>query len=173
MVPRGSKVFIDACAIAGAVHTGCFKAITGAYQLETTELCLGEVVRRNYYGARLVYKDPEELRKYLSVRSVSEEEIGMMDILIQGTTDIDPGEKSLLALALKTAGQAWLLCGPDAGTLRAMHFINKTHQLCSMDQMCALETLTKGIGLRKKFEGATFNLSEEWLKTKRMMILSV
>lgn len=172
MVPRGSKVFIDACAIAGALHTRCWKAVAGAYQLETTEYCLGEVVRRNFYGARLVNDDPDELREHLKVSTVSAQEIGILDVLIQGVTDVHDGEKSLLALALKHKGPALWLCGPDTGTLRAMHYLQKRHRLLSMDQMCSLETLAKGIGLKTKFEDDAFNLSEKWLERKRMLILT-
>ncbi len=171
MVPRGSKVFIDANAIAGAHGTGCLRAIAAVYRLHSTDLCIEEATRRNWFGQKLVCAEPGELKRLIRSCAMSEDEAAQLDFLIEGAVDLHAGEKGLLTLALAEGDAAWWLCGPDAGTLRALHHLAMHDQFCSMDRMCALETLAKGAGLRKRFEGDRFKLSEKWLQEKRTEIL--
>jgi hypothetical protein len=171
MVPRGAKVFIDANAIAGAYATGCLKAVSKAYKLESAAFCIEEATRRDWNGDKLVNVNQDELKKFIIAIPVLPDEIDKLDFLIEGATDVHDGEKALLTLALAAKDPVWWLCGPDRGTLRAMHRLHKHHHKCSMDQMCSLETLTRGIGLKKEFNGEFFNLSEKWLQQTRTVIL--
>jgi hypothetical protein len=42
-----------------------------------------------------------------------------------------------------------------------------------MDNICALETLTKGVGLRRPFTAPKeYHFSEKWLQEKRMKVLT-
>jgi len=171
MVPRRSKVFMDTCAIAGAYETGCLKAIAGAYKLESAEICITEATRRNFFGNKLVDCDPSELAKFIKSTPVEQALIDQMDFMLEGAQDVHEGEKALLALALQEKEPVWWICGPDGGTLRALNFLYTRYRNPSMDNMCALETLTKGIGMRKQFEKDYFKLSEEWLKMRRSKII--
>ena len=171
MVPRGSKVFIDANAIVGAYKTGCWKAIAAAYKFESAAFCIEEATRRNWSGRKLITVEPDEIKKWVAAIPVSKDEIVKIDLMLRGATDVHDGEKALLTLALAAKDPVWWLCGPDRGTLRAMHRLHKHHHKCSMDQMCSLETLTRGIGLKKEFNGEFFNLSEKWLQQTRTVIL--
>ena len=172
MVPRGAKVFIDANAIAGAHDLGCWKAIIPVYRFVSSSLCIEEVTRRNWFGNRLVKTDPEDLKTVVTTVSVSRHDLDQIEYLIEGVTDVHDGEKSLLVLALAEKEPFWWLCGPDFGTLKAMHHIYGRHQKpCPIDKMCSLETLAKGVGIRKKFEGNYYNLSESWLQQKRLSLL--
>jgi hypothetical protein len=76
--------------------------------------------------------------------------------------DLDDGERDVLSIALKTKEPVWWLCGPDKATLRAMHFLNL------LDQVCSLELLARGAGLRGR--GMDVECTEKWLAEKRTQL---
>ena len=113
MVPRGSKVFIDANAIVGVYETGCWKAIAAAYKFESAAFCIEEATRRNWSGSKLITVEPDEIKKWVAAIPVSKDEIVKIDLMLRGATDVHDGEKALLTLAL--GGKAGRLVALRAG----------------------------------------------------------
>jgi hypothetical protein len=172
MPNKGDTIFIDTCAIEGAHASNCWNGIYKNYKLKTEDFCIGEAVRRNREGNKLIKRDPEELRKEIECLVCPEEDVLDLGELLHDAADLDTGEKRLLALALKHT-EAWLICGPDIGTLRALLHLSKLGKPASMNNMCALEEMTQALGMRTSFNTKVLHkLSKKWLQAIRMDLLS-
>jgi hypothetical protein len=173
MPDRGDIIYMDACGIEGAHGTNCWKALHKNFKLKTEELCLQEVTQPDKMGNRLVLRDETELRSEVECSKCSAEAMVELTSLLHDVADLDDGELHLLTLALEQQNNKWHICGPDVGTLRALLTLSSLGKNVSMDNMCALETLTKTLGLRTSFDTrALRKLSEKWLQKVRMELLT-
>jgi len=80
-------------------------------------------------------------------------------LLVGNQTDLDEGERDLLAYARSLAKNAWWLCGPDNGTVRAMQTLR------IFDRMVSLQTLARRTG--HQLGELPHNFTERWLSDHR------
>lgn len=157
MTRRTNPLLIDTNVILEAHRTSTWKALTGGYGVETVEACVMETQtgfqRRR---AELQIEERELRAKLREVHEVSE--IQRAKVLIEGQgIALDPGELDLWAHAIKRE-DAWILCGPDAASLRF------GVRAGFRDRLVSLESLLQGVGMTAK--GIRANYTEEWLKRK-------
>ena len=121
MPPRGSVLFVDTVAIKGAHETGCWKARRNSYHLVTVEKCIEEATRQDKHRGKLIQREAGELAAELDVRPVTEVQRAALSLRTGKRSDLDDGERDLLAYALTLGREAWWLCGPDKATLKALN----------------------------------------------------
>lgn len=157
--PRQSIVLVDTNAIKAAHHAGCWNALRKNYKLHSVRLCVEEVTRQNKKGHRLVDRPEAELMAELVIGQIDDLARAQFALLIANRNDVDEGEAELLAYARTLPARAWWLCGPDGGTVNAMHHLRL------LDQMVSLEALARACG--HPVAGLPNNYSEKWLSEQR------
>lgn len=160
---RQSIVVLDTNAIKAAHHLGCWNALRRNYQLHSVHLCVEEATRADRRGRKLVDRPAAELAAELVLGVVDDFARADLRLAIGNRNDVDAGEAELLAYARTLPGRIWWLCGPDAGTVRAMHHLGL------LDRMVALESLAKACGHRTS--GLPANYTEKWLSDQRTRLL--
>jgi hypothetical protein len=140
---RGS-VLVDTNVILECWRIGAWRALTGAYAVETVEDCVTET-QTGFQRRRAEQQvDGAVLRSTLArpAHPVTEAELAAIAVQMSDIT-IDVGERSLWAHAL-TRKDAWVLCGPDKASLRF------GVRLGFRERMAALEGLFDDAGYRAK-----------------------
>lgn len=159
MPPDNSVVLIDTMAIKIAHDVGCWNALRKKFRLHTVSQCVHEATRRNGDGKVLVNKSLEGLASELTIGVVDRKKSLELRMQVGSHADLNEGELNLLAFAL-TLPDAWCLCGPDEGTVRAMKLLTIIHKMVS------LESLMKAIGHSTK--NLKYHFSEAWLSNHRL-----
>jgi hypothetical protein len=157
--PRQSVVLVDANAMKAAHQLGCWNTLRRNYALHSVRLCVEEVTRPNKKGRRLVERPLEHLTRELVIGWVDDLARADLALTIGNRNDVDAGEAELLAYARTLSGKAWWLCGPDGGTVNALHHLKL------LDRMVSLEALAKACGHRAA--GLPNNYTERWLSDQR------
>ncbi|MDB6026073.1 MAG: hypothetical protein JWM68_2296 [Verrucomicrobiales bacterium] len=155
-------VLADTMAIKAAHDLGCWNALRNHYQLHTVSMCIHEVTCRDKSGHQLITRTPAELESEIIVVEVTDEMRVDMDFRIRLVADVHRGERDLLAYAL-TLRDAWWLCGPDNGTVRALQVLKL------FDRMVSLEAIASASG-----HSATMlsrHYTERWLSDHRTQAL--
>ena len=163
MPPRQSVILIDTMAIKAAHDLGCWNAIRNTYALKTVQKCIEEATRVNRNAQQLVRRTEAELAAELLVVDVSPLMQAKVTLEVGERTDLDPGERDLLACALSIGGKSWWLCGPDNGTVNALQLLRL------LDRMVSLEALARGAGAR--LNSPPFHYTEKWLSDHRTQFL--
>jgi hypothetical protein len=163
MPPRNAIILVDTVAIKGAHEAGCWNAMRKAYQLHSVSKCVEEATRPNRRGERLVSRDDKELGAEITLGAVSDLMRAKAMLRIGHRTDVDEGERDLLAYALTLPANIWWLCGPDNGTVNALQFLGL------LDRMVTLEALARGCGHAVKNLPAHY--TERWLSARRTKFL--
>ena len=152
-------MLVDTNAIKAAHQLGCWNALRRTYLLHSVRLCVEEVTRPNKKGRRLVERPLEHLMQELVIGRVDDLARADLALTIGNRNDVDEGEADLLAYARTLPGKAWWLCGPDGGTVRALHHLRL------LERMVSLEALATACG-----QGAADlpnNYTERWLSDQR------
>jgi hypothetical protein len=154
MPVHAGPVLLDTNTIIEAHRKGCWAALAGRYRLETVEDCLVET-QTGAQGRR-----PEEqidgaaLRGSLfAIHRVTVRELAQVELL--NGPFLDAGEKALWAHALQR-NDAWVLCGPDAASMRFGYANGARARLVS------LGGLLSDIGHRPRTALAS-HYEQEWL----------
>ena len=150
---------MDTNAIKAAHHLGCWNALRKGYKLHSVRLCVEEATRPNRHGRRLVDRPEAELAAELVLGAVDDIARAELRLAIGNRNDVDAGEAELLAYARTLPGRVWWLCGPDAGTVKAMNHLRL------LERMVALETLAKACG--HPVTALPQNYTEKWLSDQR------
>ena len=136
-------MLVDANVIIESYRTRTWKALTGAYRVETVEDCVIET------QTGFQHRRQEELIGVAGLRTslraehtVDDRERAELAVRIQGIA-LDRGEESLWAHALGRA-DAWFLCGPDKASLRC------GVRLGYRDRLVSLQELLERVGHRPK-----------------------
>lgn len=159
MPPANSVVLVDTMAIKVAHDLGCWNALRKMFQLHSVPKCVEEATRKNRKGDVLVKRTGDELASELTLGTVDRVELAALVLRVGPHADLNDGELELLAYAL-TLPEAWCLCGPDEGTVRAMRLLSK------LGNMVSLESLMKAIGHSTK--NLRHHFSERWLSERRL-----
>ncbi len=163
MPPRDGIILVDTNAIAAAHTHGCWNALRRYYRLHSVRECVEEATRPNKRGARLVEREAKELAAELTLGSPDKLAHASLTLAMGHRIDVDAGERALLAYARTLSGKVWWLCGPDKGTVGALHVLGL------LDRMVALETLAKASGHTVRDLRA--NYTERWLSEQRTRLL--
>jgi hypothetical protein len=137
-------VLVDTNVILECWRIGAWRALTGAYAVETVEDCVTET-QTGFQRRRAEQQvDAAELRATFATpaHAVTEAEIAVLAVQLLDIT-LDVGERSLWAHAL-TREDPWVLCGPDKASLRF------GVRLGFRERMVALEALLDDAGYRAK-----------------------
>jgi len=137
-------VLVDTNVILECWRIGAWRALTGAYAVETVEDCVTET-QTGFQRRRTEQQvDAAELRASLAVlaHAVTEAELAAVAVQLSDIT-LDVGERSLWAHAL-TRKDLWVLCGPDKASLRF------GVRLGFRERMASLEGLLDDAGYRAR-----------------------
>ncbi len=163
MPPRNGIVLVDTNAIKAAHEHGCWNALRRHYQLHSVRECVDEATRPNKRGARLVEREADDLAAELTLGAPDKLAFAALVLAMGNRIDVDAGESALLAYARTLPGNVWWLCGPDKGTVGALHILGL------LDRMVSLESLAKGGG--HALHGLPGNYTERWLSNQRTHFL--
>lgn len=138
--PGECPVLVDTNVILEAHRCQCWKPIAGGLQLETVEMCVAEAFTGHQRRRSQVLIDPVVLRQSFSaVHEVSK--IALANIALMDGPALDEGERALWAHALGRQ-DVWVLCGPDAASMR-FGYMNGFR-----DRMLSLEELLASVGTK-------------------------
>lgn len=163
MPPRASLILADTVAIKGAHDLGCWNALRKAYVIHSVQKCVEEATRTNRWGDQLVPRTADQLAAELILGQVTDVLRAEVTLRVGHRTDLDEGERDLLAYALSMGKRAWWLCGPDNGTVNALQLLGL------LDRMVSLEALAHGVG--HKLGSPPFHYTEKWLSERRTRFL--
>ena len=141
MPKHRGPVLLDTNVILECHRVDGWRALVGAYALETVEECIGET--QTGYQRRPPEQEiePTGLRQsFQSVHAVRDLERAEFAVRIPDIA-LDLGEASLWSHAL-TRDDEWILCGPDKASLRV------GVRLGLRDRLVALEQLYRDIAYR-------------------------
>ena len=140
----------------------CWNAFRHTFRLHSVPKCVEEATRMSKDGAILVRRSADELGAELTLGNVNRLMATTLTLQVGAQADLNEGERHLLAYAL-TLKDAWFLCGPDNGTVRAMHMLSL------LDRMVSFEALADVTGQRLK--SLPYHFSERWLSNHRTQSL--
>ena len=136
-------VLVDTNVILEAIRTGSFRALSGAYQIETVDKCIEETQTGTQFRKRNIPVDIDELQNSLQkIHTPTSFERAKLSIDLGGLS-LDEGEFMLWAHAY-SRNDVWKLCGPDKASLRC------GVRLGLSDRLISLEKLLKVISFRPK-----------------------
>lgn len=137
-------VLMDTNAIIEAVRTGCWRAITGRFRVETVEECRDEARRGDAMNPAYVPVSEKDLAVLAVVHGVDRVERARLALEYEFADGLDDGERDLLAHAIGRTDDIWSLCSPDKASVRAAVALN-----CG-DRLISLGDLSKRRGARPK-----------------------
>jgi len=141
MSPLNARpILVDTNVILEAHRCRCWNPLVGGLQVETVEMCIAEAYTGQQRRRDQLIIDPGALRKsFHSVHAVSKSITAGIALLDGPALDI--GERELWAHAFHRQ-DAWVLCGPDAASMR-FGYIHGFR-----DRMISLEELLRSVGSR-------------------------
>ena len=115
---RGDIVLMDTNVIIEAHRTKCWGAVVNAFKVETVEKCCEEAATGDKRRADYVVIDVEAMKKSAVIHPVTLLELAELETRLAEPDRIDPGEKHLLAHALKKAA-VWHVSASDRAAVNA------------------------------------------------------
>jgi hypothetical protein len=157
MARHQGPVLVDTNVIIECWRTASWKALVGAYRVETVQMC--EIETQT--GAQNRHPDdkidPKVLRDTLkAIHAVSDAERARAILADDQVRFLDAGELMLWAHAL-TRSDAWVLCGPDKASLRVGIRLGLKERLVSLERLLA----DAGFGFKKALRA---NYTQKWLE---------
>lgn len=150
MARHQGAVLVDTNVIIECARLGYWRALGGGYRLETVAMIEAEA-GTGQGGPRLA---PDELRRGLAaIHPVDPPTLAAALVRDEALTRLDAGERDLWAHAL-TRSDGWVLCGPDAASLRV------GLRLGLRERLVALETLLRDVGHKAK--GLRTHYTRDW-----------
>lgn len=147
-------VLVDNCAISACADVGGWKALVHRYQVETVEEVASEA-GTGYKHREII--DPTEFRAEVTIHPVTRAERLECQTEHEGLGVLDEGERDLWVHALGRS-DGWILCGPDAASMRFGVRAGLSARLIS------LEELLEKIGHPAK--GLAQHHTKKWLREK-------
>ena len=150
----GRAVLVDTNVILEAHRTGSWKTLAARYPLETVEDCVTETqtCAQNRRPEQRI--DEAALRGALrAVHPVSPIERARADVRDERLALLDAGERALWSHALGRT-DAWVLCGPDAASLRLGVRLGLRDRLVALEALLADVGFKSGTPLRRNYTKA-------------------
>ena len=157
IMDRDQIVLVDTNVIIEAHRVRSWDAVTGWFSVETVDECAVEAGSGDSRKCGYVFVDVKQLRKKIMVHKVERKIVLAAELTNERFSELDPGEKELLAFAIQYE-KAWLLCSPDRACMGLMH------ELSFLNRLVSLETMQRKAGLNKQLRE---NFTEKWLKKRR------
>ena len=158
---RSRIILVDTNVIIEAHRTNVWPSLTKALRLETVGICVMETQTGAQNRRPEQRIDEAALRASLhNVHEVSERERAIAATRDTQIGWLDAGERELWAHAIGR-DDVWLLCGPDAASLRV------GIRLGFRERLTALEALCKEVGCRPAL-ALKNQYSRAWLEKKLM-----
>jgi hypothetical protein len=158
---KGDIVLMDTNIIIEAHRTRCWRAVIKFFNVQTVEKCCEEAATGDKRRADYVEIDLEAMRTSVMVHPVSLLELAEVETRLAEPDRIDPGEKHLLALALKKTG-TWYLSASDAAAVKA------GNELGLLERFVSLEALARAVGMSPQIKN---HFTKKWLSALRTEIL--
>jgi hypothetical protein len=151
MARHKGPVLVDTNIILECWRTGSWRALTGGYAVETVDDCVMET-QTGFQRRRIEQQiDERELRARISaVHGVSPLELAAATLRDGTLSFLDVGERALWAHAL-TRNDSWVLCGPDAASLRFGVRLGLQRQLMALEALLEDVGYAPKIALRKAY----------------------
>jgi len=158
-LPPKATILADTMAIKAAHEYGLWNALRKTYDLRSVPICVQEATQPNSKGYILVRRSYKEVAAELTLGEVTPTASIALRLEVGHMSDLDAGERDLLAYARTLPPDTWWLCGPDNGTVRAMQMLR------IFDRMVSLETVARGAGCRVDRLPSQFR--DRWLSDHR------
>jgi len=160
MAPRRKKptVYVDTNVIIEATRTGCWKALLDRFDVHTVQEVRAETQRKPADGSAYVAIDQALLDQKVTVHEVTAAQRVAATLRLHLLSQLDAGERDLLACLASQSPGALLLTTADAAAVKA------ACGLKLQDRLCSLEELAKQCGLSPKLS-AWF--TTVWLQRKK------
>jgi hypothetical protein len=158
---KGDIVLMDTNVIIEAHRTKCWRAVVNAFKVETVEKCCEEAATGDKRRADYVVIDVEEMRNSVMIHPVTLMELAELETRLAEPDRIDPGEKHLLAHALKKVA-VWHVSASDRAA------VNAGSELGLLDKFVSLEALARVVGMSPQLKQ---HFTEKWLGVVRTEIL--
>ncbi|PZQ12414.1 MAG: hypothetical protein DI565_16465 [Ancylobacter novellus] len=117
MITRQTPILLDTNAIVACHEMGCWRAICGAFPLETVETCIVEFQTGGHVLLSPDYVDEATLRAQFA-HIHDPQHIERAEVALRGGHALHEGEKDLWAHALGRSDDVWVLCGPDRASMK-------------------------------------------------------
>jgi hypothetical protein len=154
-----ATILTDAMVIKAAHDYQCWNSLRKSFDLRSVRICVEEATREDARGRCLVRRSYQSVAAELTMGEVTDQMRAELTLLIGHQTDVDEGERDLLAYARSLGKNAWWLCGPDNGTVRAMQTLR------IFDRMVSFQFLARLAGQR--LGDIPRNFTERWLSDHR------
>lgn len=133
-------ILVDTNVILEAHRCRCWNPLAGGLQVETVDMCIAEANTGQQRRRNQLIIDPVALRRsFHAVHAVSK--VAVASIALLDGPALHAGERELWAHAFHRH-DAWVLCGPDAASMR-FGYIHGFR-----DRMISLEELLRSVGSR-------------------------
>jgi hypothetical protein len=157
MARHQGVVLTDTNVIIECWRTASWKALVGAYRVETVQMCEIETQTGAQNRRPEDRIDPQALRDTLkAVHVVTDAERARAILADDQVRFLDAGELMLWAHAM-TRNDAWVLCGPDKASLRV------GIRLGLRERLVSLERLLSDAGFRQRTP-LRANYTQKWLE---------
>jgi hypothetical protein len=157
--PLHSIILTDAMVIKAAHDYGLWNALRKNYAIHTVPICVEEATRVDSKGRILVRRPYAAIAAEVTIGAVTKAMRTDLTLIVGDQSDLDEGERDLLAYGRTLPIEIWWLCGPDNGTVRAMRTLGV------FDKMVSLQSIAvrAGCQIRKLPD----NYTEQWLSRHR------
>lgn len=145
----GDVVLVDTNVIIEGHVRHCWKALTGAFRVQTVETCVVEAMFGRHTWNETKPTETELRASFDAIHNVSRPEVAA--VLLKGGAVLDDGEQHLWAHALSRE-DTWILCGPDRASMRFGYEQKQRERLVSLGQLLQTIKFTPKSPLRAHFE---------------------
>lgn len=151
---KGDRVLIDSNAIIEAHRTRCWPNLLAFFSMETVDMCARECAGGQQRHRNYVAVDTNALREKISIHDVTDAMRLELICREPSSSDIDDGERDLLAFALTLPDDVFLICSPDKACMKV------AAKMGLLNRLVSLETLADRVG-RKNLH-LRRNYTEQW-----------
>ncbi|MDP9412499.1 MAG: hypothetical protein M3Q08_00010 [Pseudomonadota bacterium] len=155
MPAADGPVLLDNCAVSACAEIGAWNALVARFRLETvTEVAVEAAT--GFQHRQII--DPREFRTQVTVHNVEQNDRLAAASEYSELAGLDDGERDLWVHALGRQ-DAWVLCGPDAASIR--FGVRAGHA----EKLISLEELLEVMGYQPKVK-LKVHFTKKWLRER-------